>query len=119
MKIETGTIQTVKIEFTEPEARAFLVDPRPIQDAVRESLSYSIVSQRANEGRDAATPRRAVGGKRKGRRPLDGGLPAEKIPCPICGKPITNSPKGRGTHFGKAHPGVTPNDVEWNAPAAD
>lgn len=118
MNIQTGTIQTLTLVLTEPEARQFLVDPGPTQDAIRASLAVYHRAASRKEPSAAAKPPRSVGGQKRGRRPLAHPLPGNKLPCPLCQKPVTDSKSGRGTHFGKSHPGISHTELEWSVPGA-
>ena len=103
MNIATGTIQTLTLNMTEPEARAFLADPGPTQDAVRSALAAF------HKGAGTANTRAAVESKPRGKRGRAAGSAKPKAflvegahKCINCGRAFNTKP-ALNIHRARAH----------------
>lgn len=135
MKIQTSTQTFVELTKSAEEWRQVLVDAKPFQTELRAVLAQIVQANGNGHGTfaldsnlplpagsiEAAAERqnRRFLGKRGKRGKKQTAAQAGKVPCPKCGKPIKDNPKGWGLHNAKAHKSSAQNAAHSaNAPSA-
>lgn len=121
MNFETTTLTVVAVSKSADEWRQVLVDPQPFQTELRAALASIVQSQgggkvygasaalslNGDQPHPAGSIARAAKKQNKHflaqRRQKAVKATAGKVPCPKCGKPVKDTPRGWKVHNGRAH----------------